>query len=130
MLLRFLSVMLSDKNRIHCQKVRKWYEAPIQLTPSGGKTPIAITPTLLAKQGDMAKARVMRIHAAGADAEPSHKDVWQRIARLGNASNLEYDIREVYIGVPAPQKDIISPHLKAGHKPSSEAQPCGMPTGL
>ncbi len=77
-------------------KGAEWYERAIQLDPSV-ETAYRYYADMLAKQGDMAKARAMLIHAAVA--EPYNRIVWREL-RAWAALNNTY-INEVYIGIPA-----------------------------
>jgi hypothetical protein len=56
---------------------------------------------MLAKQGDMAKARSMLIHAAVA--EPYNKIVWREIRAWAIINKTAFNL--VYVGIPLPRKD-------------------------
>ncbi len=99
-------------------KGAEWYERAIQFDPNV-ETAYRYYADMLAKQGDVAKARVMLIHAAVA--EPYNRIVWRELHAWATLNNMNMQISEVYIGVPAPQKDDLSPRTNAAHKRSSDA---------
>jgi len=92
-------------------KGAEWYERAIQLDPNV-ETAYRYYADMLAKEGDMAKARAMLIRAAVA--EPYNRIVWRELHAWATLNNMH--INEVYIGVPAPQKDDPSSRTKAGPK--------------
>ena len=96
-------------------KGAEWYERAIQLDPNV-ETAYRYYADMLAKEGDMAKARAMLIRAAVA--EPYNRIVWRELHAWATLNNMH--INEVYIGVPAPQKDDPSPRTKAGPKRSPD----------
>src|SRR6266478_7635711 len=77
-------------------KGAEWYERAIQFDPNV-ETAYRYYADMLAKQGDMAKARVMLIHAAVA--EPYNRIVWRELHAWATLNNTY--INEVYIGIPA-----------------------------
>jgi tetratricopeptide (TPR) repeat protein len=85
----------------------EWYERAIQFDPNV-ETAYRYYADMLAKQGDMAKARALLIHAAVA--EPYNRIVWRELHAWATLNNTH--ISEVYIGVPAPQKDELSHRTK------------------
>ena len=80
-------------------KGAEWYERAIQFDPNV-ETAYRYYADMLAKQGDVAKARVMLIHAAVA--EPYNRIVWRELHAWATLNNMNMQISEVYIGVPAP----------------------------
>lgn len=84
-------------------KGAEWYERAIQLAPDV-ETAYRYYADILAKQGDMARARTMLIHAAVA--EPYNRIVWREL-RAWAALN-KTQITQVFIGVPAERKGEIS----------------------
>lgn len=72
-----------------------WYERAIQLD-SNIETAYRYYADMLAKQGDMVKARAMLIHAAVA--EPYNKIVWREIRALAVINHTAFNI--VYAGIP------------------------------
>ena len=88
-------------------KGAEWYQRAIQLDPNV-ETAFRYYADMLAKQGQMAEARAMLIHAAVA--EPYNRIVWRELSAWATLNHT--NIREVYIGVPAPQRD--APTLSAG----------------
>jgi tetratricopeptide (TPR) repeat protein len=87
----------------------EWYERAIRLDLNV-ETAYRYYADMLAKQGDMGKARAMLIHAAVA--EPYNRIVWRELHAWATLNNTH--INEVYIGVPAPQKD------EPSHRPKPE----------
>jgi tetratricopeptide (TPR) repeat protein len=85
-------------------KGAEWYQRAIQLDPNA-ETSYRYYADMLAKEGDMAKARAMLIHAAVA--EPYNRIVWRELHAWAALNNTH--INEVYIGVPALQKDGLTP---------------------
>jgi tetratricopeptide (TPR) repeat protein len=76
----------------------EWYERAMRLGPNV-ETAFRYYADMLAKQGDMAKARTMLIHAAVA--EPYNRMVWRELHAW--ASLNKTTIHEVYIGRPVPK---------------------------
>jgi tetratricopeptide (TPR) repeat protein len=81
-------------------KGAEWYERAIQLDPNV-ETAYRYYADMLAKKGDMAKARIMLIDAAVA--EPYNRIVWRELHAWATL-NITH-ITEVFVGVPAQQKD-------------------------
>jgi len=77
-------------------KGAEWYERAIQLDPNV-ETAYRYYADMLAKQGDMATARAMLIHAVVA--EPYNRIVWRELHAWATLNNTH--INEVYIGIPA-----------------------------
>ncbi len=73
----------------------KWYERAIGLDPNI-ETAYRYYADMLAKQGEMTKARAMLIHAAVA--EPYNRIVWRELRAWAAINNTQ--INEVYAGVP------------------------------
>jgi tetratricopeptide (TPR) repeat protein len=84
-------------------KSAEWYERAIQLAPNV-ETAYRYYADMLAKQGDMAKARTMLIHAAVA--EPYNRIVWRELNAWAALNKTR--ITQVLIGVPAEQAGEIS----------------------
>jgi tetratricopeptide (TPR) repeat protein len=84
-------------------KSATWYERAIQLAPNV-ETAYRYYADMLARQGDMARARTMLLNAAVA--EPYNRMVWREL-RAWAALN-KTRITEVFIGVPVEQKGEIS----------------------
>lgn len=82
-------------------KGAEWYERAIQLD-ANVETAYRYYADMLAKEGDMAKARAMLIHAAAA--EPYNRIVWRELHAWAALNNTH--IHEVYIGVPAEPKKL------------------------
>jgi tetratricopeptide (TPR) repeat protein len=80
-------------------KAGEWYERAIQLNPNI-ETAYRYYADMLAKQGDMAKARSMLIHAAVA--EPYNKIVWREIRAWATINHTAFNI--VFVAIPLPQK--------------------------
>lgn len=78
----------------------KWYERSIQLDPNV-ETAYRYYADMLARQGDMSKARAMLIQAAVA--EPYNRIVWRELHAWATLNDTQ--INEVFIGVPPPSKD-------------------------
>ena len=76
-------------------KGAQWYERAIQLEPNV-ETAYRYYAVMLAKQGDMAKARIMLIHAAVA--EPYNRVVWRELHAWATLNHTR--INEIYISVP------------------------------
>ena len=95
-------------------KGAEWYQRAIHLDPNV-ETAYRYYADMLAKQGDMANARAMLIHAAVA--EPYNRIVWRELHAWAALNNTH--INEVYIRVPAPQKDGLPP----GARPASSQSP-------
>jgi tetratricopeptide (TPR) repeat protein len=85
-------------------KAAEWYGRAIQLDPNV-ETAYRYYADMLAKQGDMAKARIMLIHAAVA--EPYNRMVWRELHAWATLNHTR--INEVYISVPAEEKDKQTP---------------------
>jgi tetratricopeptide (TPR) repeat protein len=85
----------------------EWYERAIRLDPNI-ETAYRYYADMLAKQGDMAKARTMLIRAAVA--EPYNKIVWREIRAWALLNHTAFNI--VYVGIPAPPKDNSTPNAK------------------
>ena len=88
----------------------EWYERAIQLDPNV-ETAYRYYADMLAKQGKMAQARTLLIHAAVA--EPYNRMVWRELHAWATINKTH--INEVYIGVPVPQTnlpDASSPSAK------------------
>jgi len=81
----------------------EWYERAIQLAPNV-ETAYRYYADMLAKQGDLAKARTMLIDAAVA--EPYNRIVWRELNAWAALNKTQ--ITKVLIGVPAEQKGEIS----------------------
>src|SRR6516225_9129546 len=76
----------------------EWYERAIRLDPNV-ETAYRYYADMLAKEGDMAKARKMLILAAVA--EPYNKMVWRELHAWATLNNTH--INQIYVGVPAPR---------------------------
>jgi len=83
-------------------KSAEWYQRAIQLAPDV-ETAYRYYAVVLAKQGDMAQARTMLLHAAVA--EPYNAMVWRELQAWAAINKTR--IAQVYISVP-PQKDETS----------------------
>lgn len=81
-------------------KAAEWYERAIQLDPNL-ETAYRYYADMLAKQGDMVKARTMLIHAAVA--EPYNKIVWREIRAWAIINHTAFNI--VYAGIPLVRAD-------------------------
>jgi tetratricopeptide (TPR) repeat protein len=81
-------------------KGAEWYERATQLDPDV-ETAYRYYADMLAKEGDMARARAMLIRAAVA--EPYNRIVWRELHAWATLNKTS--IQEVYIGVPAEQRD-------------------------
>jgi tetratricopeptide (TPR) repeat protein len=92
-------------------KAAEWYERSIRMD-SNVETAYRYFADMLAKQGDMAKARSMLIHAAVA--EPYNKMVWREIRAWAIINKTAFNI--VVVGIPMPPKNDLS----AGEKESAE----------
>jgi tetratricopeptide (TPR) repeat protein len=77
-------------------KAGEWYEKAIQTDPNI-ETAYRYYADMLAKQGDMSKARAMLIHAAVA--EPYNRIVWREINAWATINNTKINL--LYVGVPA-----------------------------
>jgi tetratricopeptide (TPR) repeat protein len=82
-------------------KGAQWYERAIQLDPNV-ETAYRYYADMLARKGDMVKARTMLIQAAVA--EPYNQIVWRELHAWATLNNT--DINRVFIGVPPPPKDL------------------------
>jgi tetratricopeptide (TPR) repeat protein len=78
----------------------EWYERAIELGPNV-ETAYRYYADMLAKAGDMGKARTMLIRAAVA--EPYNKIVWREIRAWATINKTALNI--VYVGVPLPPKN-------------------------
>lgn len=96
----------------------KWYERAIQLDPNI-ETAYRYYADMLAKQGQMARARAMLIHAAVA--EPYNRIVWRELRAWAAINNTE--ISSVYAGVPvsALKKDAQPPGKAEQSQDASDA---------
>jgi tetratricopeptide (TPR) repeat protein len=94
---------------------RDWYQRAITLDPNV-ETAYRYCADMLAKQGKMGEARTMLIHAAVA--EPYNRIVWRELHAWATINKTE--IREIYIGQPAPKAPSGEP---AGKQPSPELSP-------
>jgi Flp pilus assembly protein TadD len=79
-----------------------WYERTMRLDPDV-ETAFRYYADMLAKQGDMAKARDMLIHAAVA--EPYNKIVWREIRAWALINNTAFNL--VYLPIPLVAKQSI-----------------------
>jgi tetratricopeptide (TPR) repeat protein len=98
-------------------KAAEWYQRAIKLNPNI-ETAYRYYADMLAKEGDMSKARTMLILAAVA--EPYNKIVWREIRAWAIINNTAFNI--VYVGVPLPPKDDPSPAAKQSQDISSAWQ--------
>ena len=80
-------------------KAAEWYERAMRLDPNV-ETAYRYYADMLAKQGDMTKARSMLIHAAVA--EPDNKIVWREIRAWAIINKTNFNL--VYLGIPLPPK--------------------------
>lgn len=80
-------------------KAAEWYERTILLGPNI-ETAYRYYADMLAKQGDMAKARSLLIHAAVA--EPYNKIVWREIRAWATVNHTAFNI--VFVAIPLPHK--------------------------
>ena len=85
-----------------------WYGKAVALNPDI-ETAYRYYADLLAKQGDMKKARTMLIRAAVA--EPYNRVVWRELRAWATLNHT--DIREVYVSVP-PESQLETPANGAG----------------
>jgi tetratricopeptide (TPR) repeat protein len=83
-------------------KAGEWYERAIQFYPNI-ETAYRYYADMLAKQGDMAKARTLLIHAAVA--EPYNKIVWREIRAWATINHTAFNI--VFVAIPIPQKAVV-----------------------
>jgi tetratricopeptide (TPR) repeat protein len=92
----------------------QWYERAIRLNPDI-ETAFRYYADMLAKHGDMAKARSMLIHAAVA--EPYNKIVWREIHAWALINNTAFNL--VYLPIPLIAKDgsIRTAQAVAGQPP-------------
>jgi tetratricopeptide (TPR) repeat protein len=96
-------------------KAGEWYERAIRLSPNV-ETAYRYYADMLAKEGDMGKARTMLIRAAVA--EPYNKIVWREIRAWATINNTAFNI--VYVGVPPPPKnDDLAPNAEQSQDVSS-----------
>jgi len=87
-----------DKKKDYA-KAGGWYERATLMDPNI-ETAYRYHADMLAKQGDMAEARTMLIHAAVA--EPYNKMVWREIRAWATINKTAFNI--VYVGIPLPPK--------------------------
>jgi tetratricopeptide (TPR) repeat protein len=85
-------------------KGMEWYERAIQMNPDV-ETAYRYYADMLAKKGDMVKARIMLIHAAVA--EPYNRIVWRELHAWAALNHTR--ISEVFVGVPPESKEKQSP---------------------
>jgi len=76
-------------------KAAEWYERAIRLAPDV-ETAYRYYADMLARQGDMARARLMLIHAAVA--EPYNRMVWRELHAWATLNHTQ--LNEIYISVP------------------------------
>lgn len=81
-------------------KATEWYERTIRNDPNV-ETAYRYYADMLAKEGDMAKARSMLIHAAVA--EPYNRIVWREIRAWAILNKTAFNI--VVVGIPMPPKN-------------------------
>lgn len=81
-------------------KAADWYERAMQLD-ANVETAYRYYADMLAKQGNMAKARSMLIHAAVA--EPYNKIVWREIRAWATINKTKFNV--VFAAIPFPRKD-------------------------
>jgi tetratricopeptide (TPR) repeat protein len=94
-------------------KAREWYQRAI-VDDANIETAYRYCADMLAKQGDMAGARTMLIHAAVA--EPYNRMVWRELNAWATINKTAINL--IYIGPPAP-KDQPAP----GPKPDGKQSP-------
>ena len=90
------------------EKAAEWYGRAVGLNPDI-ETAYRYYADLLAKQGDMKKARTMLIRAAVA--EPYNRIVWRELRAWAKLNHT--DIREVYVSVP-PESQLGATARRAG----------------
>ena len=88
----------------HADKAGEWYERAAALNPDM-ETAYRYYADMLAKHGDMLKARSMLIHAAVA--EPYNKIVWREIRAWALINHTAFNI--VYLPIPLPGKITSGP---------------------
>jgi tetratricopeptide (TPR) repeat protein len=81
-------------------RAAEWYERAIQLDPNV-ETAYRYYADMLAREGGMATARTMLIHAAVA--EPYNRIVWRELRAWATLNHTK--IAEVFVGVPVERKD-------------------------
>lgn len=81
-------------------KAAEWYERAMRIDPNV-ETAYRYYADMLARQGAMAKARTMLIHAAVA--EPYNKIVWREIRAWAIINKTAFNI--VVVGIPMPPKE-------------------------
>jgi tetratricopeptide (TPR) repeat protein len=81
-------------------KAAEWYQRAIGLDPNV-ETAYRYYADLLARQGDMKKARGMLIDAAVA--EPYNRMVWRELHAWATINNTKINL--LYVGIPVPQKE-------------------------
>ncbi len=94
----------------------KWYERAIRLNPDI-ETAYRYYADMLAREGKMALARAMLIHAAVA--EPYNRIVWRELKAWALLNNTEINL--VYVGVPVPKSGPQAANSKAGQQQSHAA---------
>src|SRR5580765_1672241 len=85
----------------------EWYEKAIPLDPNI-ETAYRYYAEMLAREGNMAKARTMLIHAA--TAEPYNRMVWRDLKTWATVNHVALDF--TYIDIPAPNKDELAREAK------------------
>jgi tetratricopeptide (TPR) repeat protein len=83
-----------------CARASQWYERTMRLNPDI-ETAFRYYAVMLARQGDMARARSMLIHAAVA--EPYNKIVWREIRAWALINKTAFNL--VYLPIPLVAKD-------------------------
>jgi tetratricopeptide (TPR) repeat protein len=81
-------------------KAAEWYQHAIELDPNV-ETAYRYYADMLAKEGDVGKARAMLIQAAVA--EPYNRIVWRELHAWAALNNTQ--INSIYVGIPAAPKD-------------------------
>lgn len=92
-------------------KAAEWYQRAIELDPNV-ETPYRYYADMLAKEGDMDKARAMLIQAAVA--EPYNRIVWRELHAWAALNNTQVTL--VYVGIPAAPKEGEAAAIKVEHK--------------
>jgi tetratricopeptide (TPR) repeat protein len=85
----------------------EWYEKAIPLDPNI-ETAYRYYAEMLAREGNMAKARTMLIHAA--TAEPYNRMVWRDLKTWATVNHVALDF--TYVDIPAPNKDELAREAK------------------
>lgn len=94
-------------------KAADWYERAMQLDPNV-ETAYRYYADMLARQGDMPKARTMLIRAAVA--EPYNRIVWRELHAWAALNHTE--INFVYAGIPPEPRDSHTSALQPGVEPA------------